>query len=106
LICAKKVLFNEKSRIERVQAFGDISCSRYVVIATKPVHRLQISPIVHNYRAPPTIPPSYIWVRAVVWECIKGQIDTHTQMAMTTIRFVSTTRVKCKNVHLKTAEIT
>jgi len=30
---------------------------RYVVIATKPVHRLQILPTVHNYRAPPNIPP-------------------------------------------------
>jgi len=38
----------------------------YVVKATKPLHRLQISPIVHNYRAPPNIPPSYIWVHAVV----------------------------------------
>jgi len=27
--------------IQRVQAFADISCSRYVVIATKPMHRLQ-----------------------------------------------------------------
>jgi len=25
----------------------------------------------------PTIPPSYIWVRAVVWECGEGQTDTH-----------------------------
>ena len=39
---------------------------RYVVIATKPAHRLQIIPIVHNYReASPTIYPSYIRVRAV-----------------------------------------
>jgi len=50
---------------------------RYVVIATKPVHRLQICPIVHNYRAPPTIPPCYIRVRAVVWEC--GEGHTHRQ---------------------------
>jgi len=28
----------------------------YVVTATKPVHLLQIHPIVHNQRAPPTIP--------------------------------------------------
>jgi len=33
----------------RVQALADISRSAlYVVIATKPVHRLQIRPIVHN----------------------------------------------------------
>ena len=37
-----------KTCIERVQALADISRSRYVVIATKPVHRLQIRPIVHN----------------------------------------------------------
>jgi len=46
------------------------------VVATKPVHRLQIRQIVHNYRAPPTIPPSYIRVRAAVWECGEGQTDT------------------------------
>jgi len=40
---------------------------RYVVIATKPVDRLQIRPVVHNYGAPPTIPPTYIPVPAVVW---------------------------------------
>ena len=36
----------------------------YVAIATQPVHRLQIRPIVHNWEALPTIPPSYIRVRA------------------------------------------
>jgi len=39
----------------------------------KPVHRLQIRPIVRNYGAPPTIPQSYIRVHAVVWECGEGQ---------------------------------
>jgi len=29
---------------------------RYVVIATKPVHRLQIRPILHNYGAPLALP--------------------------------------------------
>jgi len=37
-----------KPGIERVQALADISRSRCVVIATQPVHRLQIRPIVHN----------------------------------------------------------
>jgi len=37
-----------KPGIERVQALDDISRSGYVVIATKPVHRLQIHPIVHK----------------------------------------------------------
>jgi len=34
--------------IGRVQALADILRSAYVVIATKPVHRLQIRPITHN----------------------------------------------------------
>ena len=33
---------------ERAQALADVSRSRYVVIATQPVHRLQIRSIVHN----------------------------------------------------------
>jgi len=45
-----------KPGIKRVQALADISRSGYVVIATKPVHRLQICPIVHDKRAPATIP--------------------------------------------------
>jgi len=48
-----------------------------VAIATHPVHRLQIRPIVHNYGASPTTPPSYIRVRAIVWACGRGQ--THRQ---------------------------
>ena len=31
-----------------IQALADILRSRYVVIATKPAHRLQIRPIVHK----------------------------------------------------------
>jgi len=37
-----------KPGIDRVQALADISRSRYVLIATKPVHRLQILPVAHN----------------------------------------------------------
>jgi len=39
-----------------------VRIQRYVVIATKPVHWLQIRPIVHNLGAPLTIPPNYIWL--------------------------------------------
>ena len=49
----------------------------YIVIATKPMHRLQIHPSVHNQRAPSTI-PSYIQIRAVLWECGEGQTDRYT----------------------------
>jgi len=49
-----------------------------VAIATQPVHRLQIRPILHNYGASPTTPTSYIRVRAIVWACGRGQTDRHT----------------------------
>jgi len=57
-----------------------VRIQRYVVIATKPVHWLQIRPIVHNLGAPPTIPPNYIWFCVVVQECSDGQTltDRHT----------------------------
>jgi len=63
----------------QVQALADISHSCYVDPATKPVHRSQIRPIVHNHRAPPTI-PSYIRVCTVVWARGEGQTHTDTQM--------------------------
>ena len=69
---------NFKPGIERVQALADISRSRYVVIATKHVHRLQIRPIVHNYAEPLPFLQSHILVRAVVWKCGRGQKDTQT----------------------------
>ena len=56
---------------------------------------------------PPTIPPSYIRVRAVVWKCGEGQTHTHThththtytQTPVTNIRFASSaTHAKCNEV--------
>jgi len=38
--------------IERVQALVGISPSGYVFTVTKPVHRFQIRPIVHNWGNP------------------------------------------------------
>jgi len=66
---------------------------------TKPVHRLQIRAIVHNYGVVPTTHPSYIWVRAVVWTCGRGQTDTQTRV--TTTHFASsTTHAKCNKLLL------
>jgi len=74
--------------------------SRYVAIATQPVHRLQIRPTLHNYGASPTTPPSYIRVRAIVLAYDRGQThrhtDRHTHTRVTTIHFASfTTHAKC-----------
>ena len=100
MLLSQRQLSNPKRQqqpgIQRLQALTDIAHSLYIVIAIKPMHRLQICLIVHNYRVPPTIPPSYIWVRAVVCICSEGQTDTQTRM--TNIRFVSSmTHAKCSN---------
>ena len=61
-----------------MRALANISRSRYVAIATQPVCRLQIRPIVHNYGPSPTTPPSYIRVSAIVYACGRGRTDRHT----------------------------
>jgi len=80
--------------------------SRYVVIATQPVPRLQIRPIVHNAQLGGSLyhAPSYIRVRAVLWaygrEQTDTKTDTDTQTRVTTIHFASsTTHAKCNNKH-------
>ena len=45
----------------------------------------------------PTIPPTYVRVRAVVWECSEGQ--THTQTHATNIHFaLATSYARCNNM--------
>jgi len=39
--------------------------------------------LTHSVEGTPTIPPSYIQVRVVVWECGEWQSDTQTAMAIT-----------------------
>jgi len=46
----------------------------------------------------PTILPSYIWVRAVVWACGEGQSHTHTQICVTNIHFASSMSWLTRNV--------
>ena len=61
----------------------------YAAIATKPVHGLQMHPILHNYRETPPMPQIHIQVRAVVW---------NKQTAMINMYFTSATpHVKCNN---------
>ena len=61
--------------MERVQALADISRSalcQYIVTTTKPVHRLQICPVVNNWGASPTVAFPKLSLhpatQAVVWE--------------------------------------
>jgi len=76
------------------RALADISRSRYVVIATKTVHQLQIRPMMHNQGHPYHSLKSHPGP-AVVWECVEGQTDTQT--CVTSIHFASsnTTQAKC-----------
>jgi len=42
------MIINLNPGTEQVQALADILRLRYVLMATKPVHRVQIRPMVHN----------------------------------------------------------
>jgi len=72
----------------------------YVALATKPMHRLQIRPIMHNDRAPPTIPPSYIRVRGGGNAARDTQTDTDRQTAVDNIHVSATPHVKCNQQRL------
>jgi len=70
----ERVTVTESSGIDRVQALGDISRSALCYHSNEiraPIS--QIRPMVQKYKAPPTIPPTYIRVCAVVLECGEGQ---------------------------------
>jgi len=89
-----------KPGIERVQALADISRSALCCHSNETRAPIANPPNNAQREGTPTIPPSYIRVRAVVWECGEGQTDTHrqthTQTDITTIHFASsTTHAKC-----------
>jgi len=64
--------FNQAQSEYRQSLTFHVRC--YAVTATKLMHQLQICPIVHNWRAPPTIPPN---------------LHPGTQTSVTTIHFAS-----------------
>jgi len=88
--------------IERVQALADISRSALCCHSNETHAPIANPPNSAQLEGTPTIIPSHIRVRAVVWACGKGQTDTHTQthahtqMAMTDKQFASATpHAKC-----------
>jgi len=73
---------------------------RYNVIATKPIYRMQICPIGHNYREPPTI-PQVTFGSMQSCECGKNrqtyretdtQTDAHDQYIFCIIHYLRLTR--------------
>ena len=75
------------------QPYSEYNCTRWhfalgahVGIATKPVHRLQICPIVHNYGELPTISPKLHPGPCSIRNAARDR-QTHRQTAVTTIHF-------------------
>jgi len=63
---------------------GWTQACNYVAIATQPCTNCKLRPIVHNYGAASTTPPSYIRVRAVMWAYGRGHTHTHTHTGIHT----------------------
>jgi len=63
---------------EQVQALDDISCSALCCHSNETRAPIENPPNRAQLEGTPTIPPTYIWLYAVVLECSKGQTDRHT----------------------------
>ena len=71
----------QKPCMERVQALADISRSMLCCHSndeTRPLITITNPPTSAQLEGTATIPPSYVRVRAAVWECGEGQTDRHT----------------------------
>jgi len=77
--------------LERVQALAYILRSALCCHSNETRAQIANPPNSAELEGIPTIPPTYIRVRAVVWECDKRQADRHTdtQTAVTTVHFAS-----------------
>jgi len=72
----EKIPTQNKPGIEQVQALADISRSALCSHSSENRAPIANTPNSAQLEGTPTIPPSYIQVRAVVWECGEGQTDT------------------------------
>ena len=89
-------IYNQ-AQSEYKHVLANILRSRYVAIATQPVHRLQIRPIVHNQGESPPFPQvTSGFVQQCRHAAADRHTDTHTETRMTTKHFASsTTHAKC-----------
>jgi len=74
-----------------VQALIDISHSALCCHSNKTCAPIANLPNIAQLGAPPTIPPRYIWVCAVVWECGEGHTHTRDHIHFT----LATPQAKC-----------
>jgi len=77
---SKRSIATAKPGIGRMQTLTDISWSALCCHsnATRKLTPTANPPNSAQLDGTPTTPPSYIRVRAVVWECGEGQTDRHT----------------------------
>jgi len=68
---------------ERVQALADISHSALCCHSNETRAPIANQPNSAQLKGTPNIPPSYIRVHAVVWECGKGQTHSRDHMRFT-----------------------
>jgi len=73
-----QLLIQVKPGIQRVQALADISRSALRCYSNETRAPITNPPNSAQLECTPTMPPSYIRVRAVVWECGEGRTDRHT----------------------------
>ena len=64
--------------IQRLRALADISRSALCRHSNETRAPIANQPNSAQLEGIPNIPQTYIWVRAVVWECGEGQTDTQT----------------------------
>jgi len=82
----------------RAQAVADILRSALCCYSNETRTPIPNPPNAAQLGGTPTIPPSYIRIRAVMCACGRGQTDTHTQTRVTNIHFASsTTHEKCNH---------
>jgi len=65
-----------KPGIEQVQALADISCLALCCHSNETNAPIASPTNSGQLEGTPTILTTYIWVHAVLWECIEGQTDT------------------------------
>ena len=70
---------NSPTRHKRVQVFADISRSALYCRSNETRAPIANPPNSAQLEGTATIPPTYIRVRAVVWECGERQTDRHTE---------------------------
>jgi len=72
IISSDLTIYMTKPGVERVQTLADISRSALCCHTNETHAPIANPPNSAQLEGIPTIPPTYIWIRAVAWECGEG----------------------------------